>query len=110
MVSDKTKLILKIVMIALMVIVLGIVTEFLVEIFAFKMQDPYYHLSFWADHFAIGITLILVGGVAFIMPILSKQKYTDDSKDSIMLIVALLLMLSGIVAMIYSFIAGGFGF
>ena len=110
MLSDKTKFKLKIILIALLVIILGIVAELLVEIFAFKLRDSSYELSFWANHFSIGVALILVGAVAFIMPLLSKQKYADDSKDSLMIIVSGLLIISGLVAMIYSFIAGGFGF
>lgn len=110
MLSDKTKFKLRIVLIVLMAAIIGIVIEFLIEIFAFKMNDSSYILSVWANHFAIGITLILVAGVAFIMPLLSKQKFSDDSKDSLMIIVSGLLLLSGLVAIIYSFIAGGFGF
>ena len=110
MLSDKNKKILKVVLVVLMVITVAIATELFVEIFAFKMRDPGYELSFWASHFAIGVAVILIGGIALIMPLLAKTRYSDDSKDGIMIVVAALLFIAGLIAIIYSFIVGGMNF
>ena len=110
MISDKTKQLLKILLIVFMALIVAIVTELFIEIFAFKMRDSSYELTFWASHFSIGVALFFVSGVAFIMPLLAKTKFSDDSRDSLMLIVSILLFVSGLVAIIYSFIIGGIGF
>ncbi len=106
MLTDKQRKIVKILMIIIMVITIALIVELLVEIFAFKMRDSSYQLSFFANHFTIGICLFLIAVIAFLLPIITKRKYSDESKDGLMIIVSGLLVLAGIVAIIYSFIAG----
>lgn len=106
MLTDKQRKTCKIVMIILMLITIALITELLVEIFAFKIHDENYKLSFFATHFTIGICLFMIAGIAFLMPLLTKRRFEDDSKDGIMIIVAALLVLAGLVAIIYSFITG----
>ena len=60
--------------------------------------------SFFASHFTLGICLMLVGVIAFLMPKASKQRYTSNKSDDIMIVVSLLLFLCAIIAIAISFL------
>ena len=59
-------------------------------------------------HFGLAIVLSGIGVIAFIMPFIGQKKFSDDSKDSIMLIVAGLLVLAGLLSIIMSYLGLGF--
>lgn len=91
----------KIVIFVLVVLVLALGTEYLIEYFSHEHFDE---MSFFAQHFTLGIALILIGVIAFILPFLTRTRYGDNKGDNMMLIVSILLVLCGIVAIALSFI------
>ena len=60
--------------------------------------------SFFASHFTLGICLALIGVIAFLMPKASKQRYSNNKSDDVMIIVSLLLFLCSIIAVVISFL------
>ncbi len=72
--------------------------------FVFSGSDvPYFF-----NHFGLAIVLTCIGVIAFLMPFMGTKKYADDTKDSIMLIVAGLLVLAGLLSIIMSYLGIGF--
>ncbi len=65
-------------------------------------------MPYFFNHFGLAIVLSCIGVIAFIMPFIGQKKFSDDSKDSIMLIVAGLLVLAGLLSIIMSYIGIGF--
>ena len=65
-------------------------------------------VPYFINHFGMAIALICIGIIAFIMPMFGTKKYQDDTKDSIMLIVAGLLVLSGLLSILLSYLGIGF--
>ena len=60
--------------------------------------------SFFTSHFTLGICLALIGVIALLMPKASKQRYSNNRSDDIMIIVSLLLFLCAIIAIVISFL------
>ena len=65
-------------------------------------------VPYFFNHFGLAIVLSCIGVIAFIMPFMGTKKYSDDTKDSIMLIVAGLLVLAGLLSIIMSYLGVGF--
>lgn len=91
-------------------LVIGIFATITITIGAFTL---YYIFSdsempYFLYHFGLAIILTCIGVIAFFLPFFGTKKYSDDSKDSIMLIVAGLLLLSAILSIIMSYLGIGF--
>ena len=98
MLDPKTKSIFRIVILILFLSTLAIGGTMLGFVFS-GAEMPYFF-----QHFGLAICLFLIGIIAFMLPMLNQTKYTGDSKDSMMLVVAVLLILSAILSIIISYI------
>lgn len=103
MLSKKTRLILKIVIAVMMAIATTIGVFIMYYIFADKENFPYF-----LNHFGLAIVLTCIAVIAFILPLLGRKKYGDDSRDGVMIIAAGLLVLLGLLSIIMSYIGIGF--
>ncbi|MBQ6783450.1 MAG: hypothetical protein IJP63_05565 [Acholeplasmatales bacterium] len=102
MLDKKTKIIFMAV-VAVMAAISVTVGAFLLY-FVFSGSDvPYFF-----NHFGLAIVLACIGVIAFILPFFGQKKYADDTRDSIMLIVAGLLVLAGLLSIIMSYLGVGF--
>ena len=94
--SNKTKFILKIVLFVSSVLAAGIGIYLAVCMFA-NINN------YFTVHFGMAIVLLLVSVVAFTLPVITKKKYADDSKDRIMFVVGVLLVLLSILTVVMSY-------
>lgn len=102
MLDKKTKIIFTVV-VALMATISVTLGAFILY-FIFSGDDvPYFF-----NHFGLAIVLACIGVIAFLLPFFGQKKYADDTKDSIMLIVAGLLVLAGLLSIIMSYLGIGF--
>ncbi len=61
--------------------------------------------SYFTEHFAISIILILIGIIAIILPKISKETYSgSDRGDNFMVLVGVLLILSSFISIFFSYI------
>ncbi len=102
MLDKKTKIILMSVTVIMAAISVTIGAFLLYYVFS---QDG---VPYFFNHFGLAIVLSCIGVIAFIMPFMGQKKYSDDTKDSIMLIVAGLLVLAGLLSIIMSYLGVGF--
>lgn len=100
MFSNKEKRTLKITIIILCVITLSLLGYGIIDYFVINNSNG---VSFFVEHFLAGICLILIGIIAFILPMIGKKKYSETKSDDMMIIVAGLLILCGLIAMLFSF-------
>ena len=98
MLDKRTKLIFRIVILILFLSTLAIGGTMLGFVFS-KTDMPYFF-----QHFGLAICLFFIGIIAFMLPMLNQTKYSGDSKDSMMLVVAVLLILSAILSIVISYI------
>ncbi|MCR5112790.1 MAG: hypothetical protein K6A63_02510 [Acholeplasmatales bacterium] len=105
MLDKKTALIFKIVM-ATAAIGSLVVGAFMGYYIFFAGEDV--AMPYFLNHFGLPIILALIAVIAFCMPIVAHRKYQDDSRDSIMLIAALLLLLLAVLTIIMSYMGIGF--
>ena len=92
MLGKKEKLIIKIIL----AVLLTIAITFTVLVFIY-LQQP--EVPYWINHFGFFLILTPVSGIALLLPMLNQSRYSGDGKgDSLMLIVAILLFLSGLVS------------
>lgn len=62
-------------------------------------------LSYFTDHFLIGIVLIIVGCIAMFLPSVSKKSFSGDDKgDNMMIGVGILLIICALVAILTSYL------
>jgi len=101
MLSKNQKKIAKIVIFVLILIILALGVEYLIEYFTHEFENQ---LSFFARHFTFGIMLMLVGAIAFMLPLTTRTRYGEGKGDNLMIIVAILLVLAGIVTIGITFI------
>ena len=97
MLSNKQRLVLKIVLFTSSVLAACLGVYVAVCMFA-SITNPF------QQHFAMGILLLLVSVVAFTLPVLTKKKYQDDSKDKIMFMVGVMLVMLAILTVVISYI------
>lgn len=100
MLSKKEKLVIRSIIAVLLA--LAIAFSIVVFIFVNKSEVPY-----WINHFGFAIILTLIAGIAFLLPMLNQSKYVGDNHgDSLMVIVGILLLLSGLLSILFSYIMG----
>ncbi len=98
MLNNKEKLIVKAIIAVLLAIAIGF--SIVVFIYVNKTEVPY-----WINHFGFAIILVNVAGIAFLLPMLNQSKYVGDGKgDSLMVIVGILLFLSAILSIVFSYV------
>ena len=108
----KKRLIYKIIILICALVTIGLVTELFIEMIAFHRELPGFFsrmttdksTSFFTSHFTLGICLALIGVIALLMPKASKQRYSSNRSDYIIIIVSLLLFLCAIIAIVISFL------
>ena len=101
MLTNEQKRIFKIIIFVLILIILALGAEYLIEYFTHEFENQ---LSFFARHFTFGLMLILVGGIAFMLPLTTRTRYGEGKGDNLMIIVSILLVLAGIVTIGITFI------
>ena len=94
--SNKTRFILKIVLFTSAVLAAGIALYLAICMFSNINNE-------FTLHFGMPLVLVLISVIAFTLPILTKKKYQEDSKDKIMFIVGVLLILLAILTLIMSY-------
>ena len=81
------------------IIVLGITGLYLYEIF-FNPNE----ISFFSQHFAISVIFIVIGILAFLLPMVNKENLkTDDKGDKMMPIIGIMLFICAIFSCLMSF-------
>lgn len=92
--------ILKVVIVIATIIIIGVTGVYLYEIFAEK------EVSFFSKHFALPIVFMVVGVLAFLLPMANKENLrTDDRGDKMMPIIGILLFVCAIFSCLMSFMA-----
>ena len=94
--SNRTKFILKIVLFVSACLAAAIGVYLAVCMFA-NINN------YFTIHFGMALVLVLVSVVAFTLPVITKKKYDDDSKDKIMFFVGVLLILLAILTVVMSY-------
>ncbi|MBR6071314.1 MAG: hypothetical protein IKP77_00595 [Acholeplasmatales bacterium] len=98
MLGKKEKFIIRIIIATLLVLAIG----FSIVVFIYVNKDE---VPYWINHFGFAIILTFISGIAFLLPMLNQSKYVGDSHgDSLMIIVGILLFLSGLLSILFSYI------
>lgn len=103
MLSKRTRLIFKIIIGVMMAISVTLGAFILYYVFSDHDTFPYF-----LNHFGIAIILVCVSVIAFLLPLLAKKKYSDDSRDGIMILASGLLILLALLSIIMSYLGIGF--
>lgn len=59
--------------------------------------------NYYTQHFGLASVLLLVSPIALILPILTKKKYQEDSKDKIMFVIGVLLIMFAVLTVAISY-------
>lgn len=99
MLDKKTRQIFQIIMIivAALALTMGAIT--LYYVFGFGGDK----MPYFVNYYGMGVTLMLTGVLAFLLTYTSQTKYQGNGKDSMMIVVAGLLMLCGILAIVFKY-------
>lgn len=100
MLDKKEKFVVKVIICILCAITLLLLGYAALDYFVINKSQG---VSFFVEHFLSGICLILIGFVAFMLPIIGKKRYSEAKGDDMMVIVGGLLILCGLVAILFSF-------
>ena len=89
----------KIVIVIAALIVLGITGLYLYELF-FRPDN----ISFFSKHFAISVIFVVIGVLAFLLPMVNKENLkTDDKGDKMMPIIGIMLFICAVFSCLMSF-------
>lgn len=95
--NKKEKLILKALIVFFGILAFGVGIYLVVTMFANNN-------NYFTKHFGLPLVLASVAVVAFLLPIATKQKFSgDDSKDKLVMVVAVLLLLLAILSLALSY-------
>lgn len=95
--SNRTRFILKIALAVSTLVAAGLALYLVVCMFA-GIEN------YFTKHFGLALVLLFVSVIAFTLPILTKKKYQDDSKDKVMFVVGVLLVLFSILTVVLSYV------
>ncbi len=95
--SNRTRFILKIALAVSTLVAAGLALYLVVCMFA-GIEN------YFTKHFGLALVLLFVSVIAFTLPILTKKKYQDDSKDKVMFVVGVLLVLFAILTVVLSYV------
>lgn len=100
LINNKTELYIRILMIISIIFLLAV--SFYYAFFFFIIEESNYFLV----HFASMIMMVLVGVISILMVQLNKTRISGDNKDDkIMIVVGVLLIISGLLSLIISYIS-----
>ncbi|MCR4897623.1 MAG: hypothetical protein K5892_00195 [Acholeplasmatales bacterium] len=112
--QKKRKRKLTIIIAILAVISIAVVVEYIVEILIWNnnpdnvkgTQYIYKHISFFAKHFSLAISMALVGTIAMMLVKANRgeSRFSQNKGEDLMVVVSLLLYLCAIAALIIPFI------
>ena len=94
--SNKEKMIYKIIMISMAIIAFGV--GIYIAIAMFMGYQNYFTI-----HFGIPLVLLAVGVIALVMPEATRSRFGSDTKDNVMKLVAVLLILFAILSCVLSY-------
>ncbi len=94
--SNRTRFILKVILLASAIIAAGVGLYLVICMFS-GIEN------YFTKHIGLALVLVFVGIIAFILPVLAKKKYQDDPKDKVMFVVGVLLILFAILTVILSY-------
>ena len=97
---EKPNLGLKIFVGCIAIISVILVSYYVIDIYFVQHQPNYFQ-----KHFLIAIALMLIGIIAFCLPIIYQRKYANNKGDSLMVIVSFLLFICAIISIVYSYVA-----
>lgn len=95
--SNRTRFILKIALAVSTLVAAGFALYLVVCMFS-NVEN------YFTKHFGLALVLLFVSVIAFTLPILTKKKYQDDSKDKVMFVVGVLLVLFAILTVVLSYV------
>jgi len=95
--SNRTRFILKIFLAVSTLVAAGLALYLVVCMFS-NVEN------YFTKHFGLALVLLFVSVIAFTLPILTKKKYQDDSKDKVMFVVGVLLVLFAILTVVLSYV------
>lgn len=101
MLTNQQKKVFKIIIGICALIALAIGIEYMVEYF---INDSANKMSFFANHFSLGIALIFIGIIAFLLPFTTRTRFGEGKGDNMIMIVGVLLVLCGIIAIPLTFL------
>ena len=94
--SNRLRLIYKIIMLVMAVIAFGVGIYMLIALFSSNQ-------NYFTKHFGISIILLAVAVITLILPEATKTRFGGDSKDNIMKVVAVLLILFAVLSCVLSY-------
>ena len=94
--SNRTRFILKIVLLVSAISAFGIGLYLAICMFSGIT-------NYFTSHIGLGLALIILSLVPFTLPVITKKKYADDSKDKYMFLVGVLLIMFGILTIVLSY-------
>lgn len=94
--SNKEKMIYKIIMLSMAIIAFGVGIYIAIAMF-FGYQN------YFTIHFGIPLVLLAVGVIALVMPEATRSRFGSDTKDNVMKVVAVLLILFAILSCVLSY-------
>ena len=96
--SDKEKKILKAIILSSSAVLLAVGIYLAIVMFFTGNHN------FFTRHFALPIVLLMLGAIAFTLPLATRTKFGgDDSKDKVMMVVAIIAVLLAILTFALSF-------
>lgn len=94
--SNRLRFIYKVIMISMAIIAFGVGIYMLVALFG-GFQN------YFTKHFGISIILLAVAVITLILPEATKTRFGGDSKDNVMKVVAVLLILFAVLSCVLSY-------
>ena len=94
----------RLVVVLLAVLSVIVVADYMIESIA--QANSSYTVSFFAKHFALGLSMFLVGGIALVLPVIQSlnNKYQEAKGDQLLVMIGFILFLAGLLAIGGSFL------
>lgn len=94
----------RIIVAILAILSIVVVANYMIESIA--QANSTYQVSFFAKHFALGLSMILVGGIAVMLPVIQSlnNKFQEGKGDQLLVMIAFILFLAGLLAIGGSFL------
>ena len=88
-------------------VVIAISTVIILAITGLYLYETFFtpdNISFFSKHFAISVIFIVIGVLAFLLPMVNKENIkTDDKGDNMMPIIGVMLFICAIFSCLMSF-------
>ena len=94
-------------MVKIVKVVIGIATAVILGLTGLYLYETFYNadnISYFSQHFAISVIFVIIGILAFLLPMVNKENVrTDDKGDKMMPIIGVMLFICAIFSCLMSF-------